>query len=262
MLLHDDKTKPLRRFFIPPEMIGADTPEITGSGAGHICRVLRLTAGDEVELFDGSGNGYRAEIESANSIRVRFTIVASYPLATESPARITLAQSFLKERKMDDLIRPLTELGIHCWRPFPAARSVARPKRQSLEKRLERWHKKALEAVKQCRRGRIPAIEPADSLTEILATSDGFDLKLFFWEGKPLSTDIFAGSRSSPQSILAVVGPEGGFTSDEAEMAQSNGFLICGLGPRILRAQTAAIAACTVVQCRFGDMGMAVNDNP
>lgn len=249
--------KILRRFFIPPELVDTACTEITGSEAGHICRVLRLSDGDEVELFDDTGNGYRAQIVSANLDRVRFTIVESYPLTTESPTRITLAQGFLKENKMDDLIRPLTELGIHCWRPFYAARSVSIPKARGLEKRLDRWRKKAIEAVKQCRRGRVPTIEPADSLTEVLNASDGFDLKIFFWEGEPLAVKLPSQSLPSTLSILAVVGPEGGFSTDEVRMARERGFLICGLGPRILRAETAALAAFTVLQYRFGDMGDA-----
>jgi 16S rRNA (uracil1498-N3)-methyltransferase len=247
--------KILRRFFIPPEMVKMTCPEITGSEAGHICRVLRLSAGDEVELFDGTGNGYRAQIVSVAPDRVRFDIVESYPLTTESPASITLAQGFLKESKMDELIRPLTELGIHCLRPFYAARSVSRPKARSLEKRLGRWRKKALEAVKQCRRARIPIIEPADSLMDVLKGSDGFDLKIFFWEGEQLAIKLPLQSLPSSRSILAVVGPEGGFSEDEVQMARERGFLICGLGPRILRAETAALAACTVLQYHFGDMG-------
>jgi 16S rRNA (uracil1498-N3)-methyltransferase len=257
MSMQESTQKPLRRFFIPRKMIAAAAPAITGSEAGHICRVLRLTAGDAVELFDGSGKGYRARIVSAAPDRVRFAVVASYLLTTESPVRITLAQGFLKERKMDDLIRPLTELGIHCWQPFFAARSVSRPKARSLEKRLARWQKKALEAVKQCRRGRVPSIQPADGLEKILASSSGFDFKLFFWEENPLAVELPASSQSPPLSILVVVGPEGGFTAAEIEMAKAHDFLICGLGPRILRAETAALAACTIVQYRFGDMGAA-----
>jgi 16S rRNA (uracil1498-N3)-methyltransferase len=156
---------------------------------------------------------------------------------------------------MDDLVRPLTELGIHCWQPFYASRSVSRPKARGLEKRLERWRQKALEAVKQCRRGRIPSIEPADSLMAVLDASAGFDLKVFFWEGEPLAVKLPAQPLPSPRSILAVVGPEGGFSEDEAKMARQHDFLVCGMGPRILRAETAALAACTVLQYRFGDMG-------
>jgi 16S rRNA (uracil1498-N3)-methyltransferase len=245
----------LRRFFIPPEMVDTACPEITGSEAGHICRVLRLSAGDEVELFDGTDSGYRAKIVSVAPDRVRFDIVESYLLSTESPVRITLAQGFLKESKMDDLIRPLTELGIHCWRPFYAARSVSRPNPRGLDKRLDRWCKKAMEAVKQCRRARIPVIEPADSLGAVLEASDGFDLNVFYWEGEPLAVKLPVQPLPSPRSILAVVGPEGGFSVEEAQSARERGFLIFGLGPRILRAETAALAACTVLQYRFGDMG-------
>lgn len=245
----------LRRFHIPAQMIANATPEITGSEAEHICRVLRLGVGDRVELFDGSGHGYRAQIVTSTPDRVRLAIDESYLLPTESPARITLAQGFLKAHKMDDLIRPLTELGIHCWQPFFAARSVARPKRASLEKRLDRWRKKALEAVKQCRRGRIPRIEPVDSLVDILSLSADFDLKLFFWEGEPLAVHLPDLPGFSPRSILAVVGPEGGFTAEEVALANAHDFLMCGLGPRILRAETAAVAVCSIVQHCFGDMG-------
>jgi 16S rRNA (uracil1498-N3)-methyltransferase len=247
----------LRRFFIPPEMVDSPSPEISNSEARHICRVLRLTTGDVVELFDGTGKGYRARIVSAAPDRVRFAINGSYPLTTESPAHITLAQGFLKARKMDDLIRPLTELGIHCWQPFYAARSVSRPKGGSLGKRLDRWNKKALEAVKQCRRGRIPLIQPVETLADVLMASAGFDLNLFFWEGEPLAAKLPEVAPPTPRSVLVVVGPEGGFTSDEVQLAKTNDFLICGLGPRILRAETAALAACSVVQYRFGDMGPA-----
>ncbi len=249
------KQASLRRFFIPPEMVASANPEIFDSEAGHIIRVLRLTTGDVVELFDGTGNGYRARIVSTAPDRVRFAIQASYPLATESHARITLAQGFLKERKMDDLILPLTELGIHRWQPFHAARSVSRPTGSGLAKRLDRWQKKALEAVKQCRRGRIPLIQPADSLADLLGEAADFDLKLFFWEGAPLAVQLPAASLPATRSILVVVGPEGGFTPDEVQLAKTNDFLICGLGPRMLRAETAAVAACSVVQYRFGDMG-------
>ena len=144
----------LRRFHIAPKMIHAAHPEITGSDAGHICRVLRLSVGDAVELFDGTGNGYRARIVSASPRRVRFRIEETFALLCESSVHITLAQGMLKDRKMDDLIRQLTELGIDCWVPFYAARSVPVPGKKGLGTRLERWEKIALEAVKQCRRCR------------------------------------------------------------------------------------------------------------
>ncbi len=245
----------LRRFYISPEMVRAPQPEITGSDAGHICRVLRLSAGAAVELFDGIGNGYRAQIVSATPKQVRFIIEDSFPLLSESSVFITLAQGMLKDRKMDDLIRQLTELGISRWIPFYAARSVPVPVKKGLANRLDRWEKISLEAVKQCRRGRIPEIRPAGSFDEMLAASADCDLKILFWEGAAGAFDVPASAPQQPNKILVLVGPEGGFDPGEVRQAQAHGFIAAGLGPRILRAQTATLAAFALVQFRFGDMG-------
>jgi 16S rRNA (uracil1498-N3)-methyltransferase len=245
----------LRRFFMAPEMVKVAQPEITGSDAGHICRVLRLSDGDIVELFDGRGNGYRAKIVSASPKQVRFAIEASFPLLFESSVHLTLAQGILKDRKMDNLIRPLTELGIDCWMPFYAARSVPVPGKKGLGKRLGRWEKIAQEAVKQCGRGRVPKITPVDQFDDILAASTDFELKLIFWEGAPKPFDIPETAPEKPKHVMVVVGPEGGFELDEIKRAQTHGFFTSGMGPRILRAETATLAACTLVQYCFGDLG-------
>ena len=244
-----------RRFFIAPETIKTGTPEILGSEARHMARVLRLSKGDTVELFDGSGSGYRAQIVSATPNQIKFRILVSFPLPSESPIQITLAQGFLKDRKMDELIRPLTELGIHRWIPFFSSRSVPCPDKNRLQKRSARWGKIAIEAAKQCKRGRIPHIEPALALDDVLKASEQTALKLLFHEeaGKGFEEPIPAPAQ--PNAILVIVGPEGGFTADEVERARSHGFVAAGMGPRILRAQTAAIAACTLVQYLYGDMG-------
>jgi 16S rRNA (uracil1498-N3)-methyltransferase len=245
----------LRRFYLPPEMARNLQPEITGSDAGHICRVLRLSAGDAVELFDGTGNGYRAQIVSASPKRVVLTIRESFVLMSESPVHITLAQGMLKDRKMDDLIRQLTGLGLDRWMPFYAARSVPVPGKKGLGTRLDRWEKIALEAVKQCRRGRVPQVAPAGDFDDMLAAAAGYDLKIIFWEGAPQAFGIPGTASPTPKKIMLVVGPEGGFDAGEIQRAQACGFLATGLGPRILRAETATLAACTLVQYRFGDMG-------
>jgi 16S rRNA (uracil1498-N3)-methyltransferase len=236
-------------------MVKQPKPEISGSDAVHICRVLRLSAGDAVELFDGIGNGYRARIMSASPKRVLFHIEAAYPLRAESSVHITLAQGVLKDRKLDDLIRGLTELGIDRWMPFYAARSIPVPAKKGTQKRLDRWEKIALEAVKQCRRGRVPRIAPADDFEAMLAMSAESDLKIIFWEGAPRAFDVPRTISPNPKKITVAVGPEGGFDPAEVQRAHEHGFLTAGLGPRILKAETAALAACTLVQYRFGDMG-------
>ncbi|MFO7714196.1 16S rRNA (uracil(1498)-N(3))-methyltransferase [Desulfosarcina sp.] len=245
----------LRRFYLAPEMIGSLQPEITGSDAGHICRVLRLSPGDAVELFDGAGNGYRAKITSASPRRVAFSIEKKFALLAESPVHITLAQAILKDRKMDDLIRQLTELGLDRWMPFYAARSVPLQAKKESATRLARWEKIALEAVKQCRRGRVPRIAPARDFDDMLAASDEYDLKIIFWEEAAQAFGLNGTAPLKPKKIMLAIGPEGGFDAGEIQRAQACGFFTAGLGPRILRSETATLAACTLLQYRFGDMG-------
>jgi len=112
-----------------------------------------------------------------------------------------------------------------------------------------------MEAVKQCKRGRIPQIEPAISLEEVLKASEKTELNLLFYEEEGHGFERPKNAPAEPTSIMMVVGPEGGFSADEVEQARSYGFAIAGMGPRILRAQTAAVAACALVQCLYGDMG-------
>lgn len=238
-----------------PAMVHQPEPEITGAEAGHICRVLRLGAGDAVELFDGTGNGYLARIVSASPRCVRLKIENRFALLAESPTRITVAQAILKDRKMDNILRQLTELGIDRWIPFYSARSVPLPGSKPWGSRLGRWEKIVLEAVKQCRRGRVPRIVPADTFTDMLAVSATVDLKIIFWEETPQAFRIPGPFPNRPESVMVVVGPEGGFNAEEIEKARKHGFSTAGLGPRVLRAQTAVLAACTLVQYAFGDMG-------
>lgn len=251
----------LRRFYIAPEMAGAVRPEITGTDAGHICRVLRLKTGDAIELFDGTGTGYRARILAAAPARVQLTIDASFQLPGESTLRISLAQAVLKDRKMDDLLRQLTELGIARWMPFYAARSVPVPGRQGMGARVNRWEKIVLEAVKQCRRGRIPQIKPAGTFDDVLAAAADHDISVLLWEGACHGFDLPAKVSPPPASMLVVIGPEGGFEREEVERARRCGFVTTGLGPRILRADTAALAACTLAQYCCGDMGGSTHAN-
>lgn len=233
-------------------MLKKELPEITGEDACHLTRVLRLGPDDLVELFDGTGRGYRARIVETAPKKVIFEIETEFSMATESPLHITLAQGMLKDRKMDVLIRQLTEIGIDCWMPFHAARSVPQPKGKSMVNRVGRWEKIAIEAVKQCRRGRIPEIRPLEDFNAVLATSDTFDKKVLFWEE---TNHKFSLPSGAIKHILLVIGPEGGFDPDEVSQAKEYGFLTAGLGPRILRAQTATLAAATLVQYCMGDLG-------
>jgi len=248
----------MRRFKIDVKTAAGRTAVITGPDANHMANVLRMKAGDSVVLFDGTGQEYTARIEKITRGKVRLSFEESRPSRAESPARITVAQGFLKDRKMDMLIRQLTELGISRWIPFLADRSVARPNVERLKKRMDRWRKIADEALKQCRRARSPRMETAADFKAMLKMADASALKLIFWEEE---TAAFAGdgraaAETDQQELFLVIGPEGGFTADEINLARQAGFQPLSLGPRILRAETAAVAAAALVQYRFGDLGL------
>ncbi|MCF8078846.1 MAG: 16S rRNA (uracil(1498)-N(3))-methyltransferase [Desulfobacterales bacterium] len=241
------------------------TPEIgaratlVGSDARHVRNVLRLKPGDSIILFDRKGAEFEARIVGFEGEAVTALILASNRPVRESPVSIVLAQAMLKEKKMDRVVRQLCEIGVSAWIPFFGARSVARPAEKKLATRTERWRKIAVEAAKQSRRLQVPRIRPAGDLESVLAAAEGFDLKIAFWEGAPVSGG-WPNPGSSPDSVFLLVGPEGGFAEEEVARARDRGFVPASLGPRILRAETAAVVACALAQHRYGDLGSASSE--
>ncbi|MGD9733699.1 MAG: 16S rRNA (uracil(1498)-N(3))-methyltransferase [Desulfamplus sp.] len=275
------------RFYINPDDINRSIATITGQDAKHLFNVLRLKNGDKVELADGKGNHYLSEIESATSKKVSFKIVEKRYLDAESPAHITIAQGVLKDKKMDVILRHLTELGIKEWIPFFALRSVPCPdashKKQTVfnipksgadknmkDARVERWERIARESIKQCGRSILPIIYNPVTFDQMINQVSNYDHKIIFWEeaATPFdeirqSANICDKSRSNPSEIkqskiVVMIGPEGGFSKQEIDAAQQNGFQSFSLGKRILRAETASIAACALVQNIFGDLGREI----
>ncbi len=245
----------MRYFFIEHAQSTGSTFVITGSDARHIKTVLRLKSGDKIGLFDGKGFEYKAKIVDLSTGRVKVSVIRRFPSTAESPVQITVAQGFLKEKKMDGLVRQLSELGIIKWNPFIAERSVPRPDKKQLSARTKRWEKISKEAIKQCKRGCIMEIGDTVSFEEILNLSQTADLKIAFWENElqPLNAELPRPDRNV-NKIYALLGPEGGFTQQEIESARDRGFVTASLGPRILRAETATVAACVLLQHLFGDM--------
>jgi 16S rRNA (uracil1498-N3)-methyltransferase len=245
----------MRYFFIEPSEISGATSIITGSDARHIKTVLRLKPGDKIGLFDGTGMEYRAEIIDFSPECITVSITDRFPSTSESPVRIIIAQGFLKEKKMDVLVRQLSELGVSKWIPFFAQRSVSRPDKKQISIRTQRWKKIAKESLKQCRRGRVMEIGDTVSYEEMLDLGEPLDLKIVFWENEFQLVDAkLSKPNRQIHRIFAVLGPEGGLTNREIESARNRGFATVGLGPRILRAETATAAACVLMQYLFGDM--------
>lgn len=251
----------MRRFYIPPEQMGKDEAFITGSDAHHLCDVLRLQARDQIVVFDGSGLEYGAQVVSVSSQKVRIEILGQLKREAESALDLTIAQGYLKDKKMDGLVRQLTELGVGRWIPFLSRRSVPEPDQQRLYRRYQRWRKISLEALKQCGRNRIMEIEPVVSFADALHQGASCDAKIILWEASKNTNTMNQVAPTRPSSIFIMIGPEGGFEKDEISKAEREGFALMGLGPRILKAETAALAAAVMAQFVFGDMGQNVLDN-
>jgi 16S rRNA (uracil1498-N3)-methyltransferase len=251
----------MRHFFIDPSATINSLVTIQQSEAHHIKNVLRLRPGDRIKLFDGTGFEYEAVIRKMSAEKVDVEILNKIRATLRSGAQIIVAQAFLKEKKMDDLVRKLCELGVAKWAPFFSQRSIAKPDANRLAGRTRRWHRIAAEALKQCRRADLPEIAGPLSFDEVLNLGKTCDLNIVFWEkdSTPLNSANESNETHPIRKILLMLGPEGGFTQQEIEMAEHSGFLLAGLGPRILRAETATLAAVTLVQYLYGDMGTGTN---
>ena len=247
----------MRYFFVESRAMKKPLAVIEGSEARHIKNVLRLKPGDKIRVFDGEGFEYDASIHRLRSDRVEIKIRRKFPGTKESPVQIAVAQALLKEKKMDRLLRHLCELGLTRWIPYISERSVSRPDEKRSSARAQRWNKIVTESCKQCRRSKLPGIGKTITFEEVLDCGSSFDLSIVFYENESalLKSLLPADPASPPCKILLILGPEGGFTDQEIENARAAGSIVAGLGSRVLRAETAAIAACTLTQFLYGDMG-------
>jgi 16S rRNA (uracil1498-N3)-methyltransferase len=245
----------MRCFFVDPSQIAEGRALLEGPEARHARTVLRLRPGDAVRLVDGSGWEYAAQVEALPPGAVRFAVGLRRPAPGRPRLRLEVAQGVLKEKKMDRLVRQLAELGAARFTAFACERAVPRSADERLEARRERWRRIAVEALKQCRRGDLMAVETAASLGAVLSRRAAFDRGFFFWERAAAPLALPPPDAPRPAAVLIVLGPEGGFSQAEAEAAAAAGFDLLRLGPRILRAETAALAAAALAQYLFGDLG-------
>ena len=249
-----------RRFFAPPESFSREqTVTLSGDEAQHMRGVLRLKPGDEVFVFDGEGNEYRCRIESLRRDEAALAVLEKLDAKSpESPLEIVLALGLVKGEKFDLVVQKATELGVARIVPVMTKLSDIRLRdERDAARRTLRWRRIAQEAAKQSGRAVVPTIdEPVtfDSLLENCSTGEGSALCLMFAErdGEGLMEAIEAVQR--PQSVTALVGPEGGWTDEEIESARRAGWRIVTLGGRILRAETAAITVAALLQHTCGDL--------
>ncbi len=244
----------MRRFYLDNAPVNG-AARIGGDEARHIEKVLRLGPGDPLELFDAAGSVYRAEIESLGRGEVVARIRQSAGAAPEAGAQIVLCQAIVKSQKMDLIVEKCTELGATAFQPFFAQRSVPRWDAGQADRRVERWQAIARAAVKQSGARRVPVVAPVLDFSEMLALPFAGCRRAMLWEDER-GTGLRALLADAPgRGIALLVGPEGGFTAEEAARARRSGFQTAGLGERILRAETAAITATALAAFAFGVIG-------
>lgn len=242
----------LRRFFINPTDITGATAQITGPEAHHLRTVLRLAPGDPITFFDGTGARYQARIERILKDRVTATITEQ----TQDPppkVRLHLGQALLKGQKMDLILQKATELGVDAIWPFSSEHGIHKPTKEA---QMERWQRIVLEACKQCDRARPPEIHDPMEINDLITHAPPCDTRLIFWEHESRQTlpEVLADQNTNCRSVLFLLGPEGGFSETEVACARREGFIPVSLGPRILRAETATLAATAILQFTLGNL--------
>jgi len=267
------------RVFLPAINFKDNRISITDEKARYLISVLRCRKGDDLVIFDGKGNCYRTTILKADRREVITEVIEKIPFNTESRLNITLVQGLLKGEKMDMVIQKTTELGVKKIIPVITERSQVRDTRK-----VTRWRKIAEEASRQSGRSVIPIIREPVEFKKFYANHDPqykFQGFIFYEEdGMKLSEAVeilkqrfhytlpsplpsregklpspLVGEGKGEGELFVVIGPEGGFTKEEVTVAKERGLLVTSLGKRILRAETAAISAMTLVQYLLGDIG-------
>lgn len=236
------------RFFCE---ISEDKAVVTGEDAHHLLKVLRMRPGDKAVLCDQDGMDYLASLSGSDASNAYFQVLDKKPNEAEPSVYIRLFQCLPKGDKMDFIVQKAVELGVSEIVPVLSSRCVSRPDAKSALKKNERWNKIAVEAAKQCGRGKIPRVAEIISINQAFQKKSSDTLGIFFYECGGESLRIIV---NETKRIDIVIGSEGGFDQHEAKMAQQYGFVTATLGNRILRCETAPIAALSVLMNLTGNI--------
>ncbi len=229
----------MQRLFVKKDRL----PLITGSDAHYLKDVLRSRVGDELELFDGSGAVYRSKITSIGKEEVITAIISRQSSAAEPAVKVTLAQALPKGSKMDFIVEKCVELGVSRIVPILTERTIGKAAKP------ERWQKIAKEAAEQSGRAVVPAISELTTFEDLIKLKINYDLALIPWELEKeiILKQVLTTKLPDHPNILLLIGPEGGFTQQEVAMAKKAGFISVSLGKRILRTETAGMAALAAI---------------
>ena len=243
------------------------------SQGSQICFPARISAGEEIvlegELFsvllvreprpgeiititDASGKAFRGRIVALKKDQARVFIFEEMRGSAEPSFDLFLFQSLPAKERMELIIQKTIELGVKGIVPFKSRHSIALEEREASQPKAHRWQPIALKAAKQCRRGMVPLVAPYCSFEQALEQARPLEFKVILWEREQARLASLLRNTPPPKGIALMVGPEGGWDEEEIQQAQEKGFVPCGLGGRILRTETAAIAACAILQYEWG----------
>lgn len=241
----------LTRVYVDTPVPTGNRLVITGSAANHITRVLRLRSGDALTVFDGSGGEFAARMEEFRKDSVVVNVAEHRQLERESPLSLTLAQGISRGERMDWIVQKATELGASRIVPMFTKRSVVRLDDKQAERKLQHWRAITIAACEQCGRNRLPDLATPVDFFEALTPDTSSTTRLLLSPGGDLRIDDL---KDVGSGITVLIGPEGGLEDIEQEAAIAAGFKAVRMGPRVLRTETAAIAALTIIQHQFGDL--------
>jgi 16S rRNA (uracil1498-N3)-methyltransferase len=244
------RSSSLTRVYVPDTIPAHGVFEAPPHAAHHLAHVLRLAPGDVLVVFDGRGLEYPATIERIAKSGVTLRVTEPHAVSRESPLAVTLAQGISSGERMDYTVQKAVELGVAAIQPLATERSVVRLSGERAVKRVAHWHGIAVAACEQSGRNAVPSVHPIASVAAWLAQAPPDVLKLTLSPGAASTLHEL----ERPQcAVVLLVGPEGGLSPREQDDARAAGFTALRLGPRVLRTETAALAALAAMQALWGD---------
>jgi len=241
----------LTRVHVSGPLASGGRQTIEGDTANHIVRVLRLAAGDPLTVFDGRGGEYAARIETVRKGAVVVAVQERAGPERESPLALTLAQGVSRGERMDWVVQKASELGVTRIIPVLTERTVVKLDSRQAQRKVQHWQGIAVAACEQSGRDRIPVIDAPLAVTELLRQAGSHATRVLL---SPEGSLRIAGLPRRDGGVIVLIGPEGGLAASEQHAAVAAGFAAVRLGPRVLRTETAAVAALTLLQHHFGDL--------
>lgn len=239
------------RIYQESTLVVGQSVALDDEAAGHVGRVLRMSSGEQVSLFNGDGNDYLAEIISASKKNVEVKVLSCEPNNSESPLNLHLGQVISRGDRMDFTIQKSVELGVNTITPLFSERCGVKLTGERLEKKIQQWQKIVISACEQSGRSVVPVVRPAMQLADWCAEqSDAVKLNLH-----PRASHGVNGLTLPNNRVRLVIGPEGGLSAPEIAMTEEHQFTDVLLGPRVLRTETAALTTISALQLKFGDIG-------